>query len=73
VGAGSFIAFSILSLIVVNCYGGGYRTISALVTTYYGSRNLGPIYGSVYTYCAVAGFVASVILARSPDACNLSS
>jgi MFS transporter, OFA family, oxalate/formate antiporter len=74
VGAGSFIAFSILSLIVMNCYGGGYGTISALVTTYYGSRDLGPIYGRVYTSsCAVAGFGAQVILARSPNACNLSS
>jgi OFA family oxalate/formate antiporter-like MFS transporter len=67
VGAGSFVAFSILSLIVMNCYGGGYGTISALVTTYYGSKDLGPIYGSVYTSCAVASFGAPVILARSVD------
>ena len=64
---GSFAVFCALCMVVMSCYGGGYGTISALVGTYYGARDLGAVYGSVYTACAVASFGAPVLLARSAD------
>jgi OFA family oxalate/formate antiporter-like MFS transporter len=66
-GAGSFVVFCALCMVVMNCYGGAYGTISALVSRYYGTRDLGPIYGAVFTAAAVASFGAPVLLARSAD------
>jgi OFA family oxalate/formate antiporter-like MFS transporter len=54
-------------MVVMNCYGGAYGTISALVSRYYGTRDLGPIYGAVFTAAAVASFGAPILLARSAD------
>jgi len=66
-GAQSFMVFCVLASVVTSCYGGGYATMSALSTAYYGLRDIGPIYGSIVTASAVAGFGASVLLARSAD------
>jgi hypothetical protein len=38
---GSFVVFCALCMVVMNCYGGGYGTISVLVGTYYGARGSG--------------------------------
>ena len=65
---GSFLVFCALSTVVMSCYGGGYGTVSALVGTYYGARDLGAVYASVFSASAVASFGAPVILARSADA-----
>ena len=64
---GSFVVFCALCMVVMSCYGGGYGTISALVSSYYGARDLGPVYASVFSAAAVASFGAPVILARSAD------
>jgi MFS transporter, OFA family, oxalate/formate antiporter len=66
-GAGSFVLFCVLAATVTSCYGGGYATMSALSTAYYGLRDIGTIYGSIVTASAVAGFGAPVLLARSAD------
>ncbi|QIN80174.1 hypothetical protein GBA65_18490 [Rubrobacter marinus] len=55
-GTGSFAAFAALSFVVLTCYGGGYATIGALVDAYYGSGDVGTIYGSMV---AAAGWRAS--------------
>lgn len=66
-GEGSFAAFCVLASAVTSCYGGGYATMSALTTAYYGSRDIGTIYGSIVLASAVAGFGAPLLLARSAD------
>jgi OFA family oxalate/formate antiporter-like MFS transporter len=66
-GARSFVVFCVLASAVTSCYGGGYATMSALSTAYYGLRDIGTIYGSIVTASAVAGFGAPVLLARSAD------
>ena len=64
---GSFVVFCALCTVVMSCYGGGYGTVSALVGTYYGARDLGAVYASAFSASAVASFGAPVILARSAD------
>ena len=66
-GAGSFVAFCVLVSAVMSCYGGGYATMSALTGAYYGTRDIGTIYGSIVLASGVAGFGAPVLLARSAD------
>src|ERR671917_2674630 len=44
VGA-SFVMLAILSFIIVSCYGGGFGTMPAFNADYFGSKNVGMIYG----------------------------
>lgn len=67
-GAGSFAIFSVLSFVVLTCYGGGYGTMPAFVDAYYGSKDVGTIYGSLITASGVAGFGAPLLLALTADA-----
>lgn len=67
-GAGSFATLSVLSFVVLTCYGGGYGTMPAFVHAYYGSRDVGTIYASLISAAGVAGFGAPLLLARSADA-----
>ncbi|MDP9411266.1 MAG: MFS transporter [Actinomycetota bacterium] len=66
-GSESFAAFCFLASAVTSCYGGGYATMSALAATYYGSRDIGAIYGGILTASSVASFGAPLLLARSVD------
>ena len=66
-GAGSFALLCVLASAVASCYGGGYATMSALTAAYYGSQDIGAIYGSILTASSVAGFGAPLLLARSAD------
>jgi MFS transporter, OFA family, oxalate/formate antiporter len=66
-GAESFVVFCVLASVVTSCFGGGYATMSALSTEYYGLRDIGSIYGSIVLASGVAGFGAPVLLARSAD------
>jgi MFS transporter, OFA family, oxalate/formate antiporter len=63
----SFVVFCALCMVVMSCYGGGYGTISALVSAYYGARDLGAVYAIVFSAAAAASFGAPVLLARSAD------
>jgi MFS transporter, OFA family, oxalate/formate antiporter len=67
VGAGSFVAFCVLASAVLSCYGGGYATMSALGGAYFGTRDIGTIYGSIVLASGVASFGGPVLLARSAD------
>jgi OFA family oxalate/formate antiporter-like MFS transporter len=67
-GAGSFVMFSVLSFVVLTCYGGGYGTMPAFADAYYGSKDVGTIYASLITATGVAGFGAPFLLAYSVDA-----
>ena len=66
-GAGSFAVLCLLASAVTSCYGGGYATMSALTAAYYGTWDIGTIYGGILTASSVAGFGAPLLLARSVD------
>ena len=40
---------TVLSFIVLMCYGGGFGTMPAFTADYFGSKNVGPIYGLMLT------------------------
>jgi OFA family oxalate/formate antiporter-like MFS transporter len=67
-GYGAFVIFTILSFIVVACYGGGFSTMPAFVGAYYGAQNIGTIYGPLLTAWGIASLGAPLILAVSTDA-----
>jgi MFS transporter, OFA family, oxalate/formate antiporter len=66
-GYGAFVIFTILSFIIVACYGGGFGTMPAFVGEYYGAKNIGTIYGPLLTAWGIATLGAPVILAVSTD------
>lgn len=48
---------TMVSLVILSCYGGGFGTMPAFAADYFGSRNVGPIYGLMATaWGAAAGF-----------------
>ncbi len=67
-GYGAFVIFTILSFIILTCYGGGFGTMPAFVGAYYGAQNIGTIYGPLLTAWGIATLGAPVILAVSTDA-----
>lgn len=45
----SVAALTVLSFIILMCYGGGFGTMPAFTADYFGSKNVGPIYGLMLT------------------------
>jgi MFS transporter, OFA family, oxalate/formate antiporter len=45
----SRVMLTIVSFIILMCYGGGFGTMPAFAADYFGSRNIGPIYGLMLT------------------------
>jgi OFA family oxalate/formate antiporter-like MFS transporter len=67
-GYGAFVVFTVLSFIILTCYGGGFGTMPAFVGSYYGSENIGTIYGPLLTAWGIATLGAPLLLAVSTDA-----
>jgi len=69
-GAGRFVVFAIFASVVLTCYGGGYGVMPALVEAFYGSSDVGSIYGGIITASGVAAFGAPLLLAGLVDTTN---
>jgi OFA family oxalate/formate antiporter-like MFS transporter len=54
---------TILTFIVLMCYGGGFGTMPAFAADYFGSKNVGPIYGLMLTAWGVASAVGPLLIA----------
>jgi OFA family oxalate/formate antiporter-like MFS transporter len=67
-GPGSFVALAILSFIIVSCYGGGFGTMPAFNADYFGSRNVGMIYGLMITAWGFGGVLGPQIISLMYDA-----
>ena len=52
-----------LTFIVLMCYGGGFGTMPAFAADYFGSRNVGPIYGLMLTAWGTASAVGPLLIA----------
>ena len=61
VGA-SFVMLAILSFIIVSCYGGGSGTMPAFNADYFGSKNVGMIYGLMITAWGFAGVLGPLLI-----------
>jgi OFA family oxalate/formate antiporter-like MFS transporter len=54
---------TIVAFIVLMCYGGGFGTMPAFTADYFGSRNVGPIYGLMLTAWGFASAFGPLLIA----------
>jgi OFA family oxalate/formate antiporter-like MFS transporter len=63
-GTSSVAILTILSFIVLMCYGGGFGTMPAFTADYFGSKNVGPIYGLMLTAWGSASAFGPLLIAN---------
>jgi OFA family oxalate/formate antiporter-like MFS transporter len=63
-GTSSAAILTILSFIVLMCYGGGFGTMPAFTADYFGSKNVGPIYGLMLTAWGSASAFGPLLIAN---------
>src|ERR1700674_3832501 len=54
---------TIVAFVVLMCYGGGFGTMPAFAADYFGSKNVGPIYGLMLTAWSFASAVGPLFIA----------
>ena len=55
---------TVVSFIILMCYGGGFGTMPAFAADYFGSRNVGPIYGLMLTAWGSASAFGPLLIAH---------
>src|SRR6266853_722854 len=60
----SFTAIAACAFVVLFCYGGGFGTMPAFAADYFGSANVGSIYGLMLTAWGFAGVCGPTLIAR---------
>ena len=53
-----------VSFVILMCYGGGFGTMPAFAADYFGSRNVGPIYGLMLTAWGAASAFGPLLIAN---------
>lgn len=53
-----------LTFVILMCYGGGFGTMPAFAADYYGSKNIGPIYGLMLTAWGFASAFGPLMIAK---------
>ena len=59
----TFAPLAVLSFIILLCYGGGFGTMPAFAADYFGTRNVGSIYGLMLTAWGSAGLLGPTMIA----------
>jgi OFA family oxalate/formate antiporter-like MFS transporter len=59
---------TIIAFVVLMCYGGGFGTMPAFTADYFGSRNVGPIYGLMLTAWGFASAFGPLLIAYMREA-----
>ena len=65
---GTYFILAILAFIIVSCYGGGFGTMPAFNADYFGSKNVGKIYGLMITAWGFGGVLGPLLISRVVDA-----
>jgi MFS transporter, OFA family, oxalate/formate antiporter len=65
--ASSYALFSVLACVILFCYGGGFGTMPAFAADYFGSVNVGRIYGLMLTAWSAAGVVGPLLISKIRD------
>jgi OFA family oxalate/formate antiporter-like MFS transporter len=63
-GMTSAAVLTALSFIILMCYGGGFGTMPAFAADYFGSKNVGPIYGLMLTAWGSASAFGPLLIAH---------
>ena len=56
---------TIVSFLILMCYGGGFGTMPAFTADYFGAKNVGPIYGLMLTAWSFASVFGPVLIAQT--------
>jgi OFA family oxalate/formate antiporter-like MFS transporter len=54
---------TLVSIVILMCYGGGFGTMPAFTADYFGSKNVGPIYGLMLTAWGFASAFGPLLIA----------
>lgn len=65
---GSVASLTLAAFVILSCFGGGFGTMPASVTDYFGPRNVGPIYGLMLTAWGLASVFGPMLLAGMREA-----
>jgi len=65
---GTYFVLAILAFVIVSCYGGGFGTMPAFNADYFGSKNVGTIYGLMITAWGFGGVLGPLMISRVVDA-----
>jgi len=65
---GSVAALTLVAFVILSCFGGGFGTMPASVTDYFGPQNVGPIYGLMLTAWGLASLFGPMLLAGMREA-----
>ncbi|WP_207955980.1 L-lactate MFS transporter [Rubrobacter marinus] len=63
----SYVVFTALACIILLCYGGGFGTMPAFAADYFGSANVGRIYGLLLTAWSFAAVVGPLLISYVHD------
>jgi MFS transporter, OFA family, oxalate/formate antiporter len=55
---------TLVSFVILMCYGGGFGTMPAFAADYFGARNVGPIYGLMITAWGFASAFGPLLIAQ---------
>lgn len=55
---------TLVSFVILACYGGGFGTMPAFTADYFGARNVAPIYGLMVTAWGVASAIGPLLIAQ---------
>ena len=55
---------TVISFIILMCYGGGFGTMPAFTADYFGPKNVGPIYGLMLTAWSFASAFGPLMIAK---------
>jgi OFA family oxalate/formate antiporter-like MFS transporter len=64
----SFFVLAVLAFVIVSCYGGGFGTMPAFNADYFGSKNVGMIYGLMITAWGFGGVLGPQLISWAVDA-----
>jgi OFA family oxalate/formate antiporter-like MFS transporter len=67
-GITSVLVLTAVSFIILLCYGGGFGTMPAFAADYFGSKNVGPIYGLMLTAWGSASAFGPLLIAHMRQA-----
>lgn len=62
-----YFLLAVLSFIIITCYGGGFGTMPAFAADYFGSANVGKIYGLMLTAWSFGGVLGPLLISRVID------
>ena len=67
-GVHSTVPLTTVAFVVLLCYGGGFGTMPAFAADYFGSKNVGPIYGLMLTAWGFASAFGPLLIAHMRQA-----